>query len=55
MKQYRDKGFSPIYSYAVKVNNSLQNSEIFMTKMKDSHGANIVADRQNILMEYEDN
>ena len=55
VKQHRHNGHSAIYTYAEKVNSSLHNSEIFMTKMKDSCKANIVRDRQNILMENEDN
>ena len=55
MKPHRHNGCSPVYTYAEKVNSSLHNSDIFMTKMKDSCEANIVRDRQNILMENEDN
>ena len=54
MKQHRHNGCSPVYTYARKVNNSLHNSEIFITKTKDSCKASIVKDRHNILMENED-
>ena len=55
MKHHRHNGCSPVYIYVEKVNSSPHNFEIFMTKMKDSCEANIVIDRQNILMEDEDN
>ena len=55
MKQHRHNGCSPVYTYAGKVNNSLHNSEIFKTKTEDSCKASIVKDRQNMLMESEDN
>ena len=55
MKQHRHNGCSPVDTYAEKVNNSLHNYEIFMTKTKHSCKAYIVRDRQNRLMENEDN
>ena len=50
VKQHRHNGHSPIYTSAEKVNNSLHNSETFMTKMKDRCEATIVRDRHNIFM-----
>ena len=55
VKQHGNNGCSPVYTSAKKINNSLHNSETFITKMKDRCEANIVRDRHNILMEKEDN
>ena len=46
MKWHRDNGCSPVYTYAEKVNNSLHNSETFITKMKDRCKVNIIRDRK---------
>ena len=54
-KQHRHNGHPPVYTSSEKVNNSLHNSETFITKMKERCKANIVRDRHNILMEKEDN
>ena len=55
MRHHRQNGCSPACTYAQKVNNSLHNYETPITKMKDRCKADIVKDRQNILMENEDN